>query len=111
MPELIQIIGMRNLDDNQKPVVNKLVNEYYQKFFRTLKNEISLQVHIKKTDKGGKRKRYELRVRVNAPTRIFESKKALDWDLQRTLHKAFKDLESQFKHKLHTDDQHNKTYG
>lgn len=108
--EPIQIIGIKELDEFELPLVNKLANEYYQKIQRELQNVTSVVIHVKCYEKEGKRKKYSIHVRVIAPTRIFESSKAQDWDLARTLHKAFRDIERELQHKLHTDDQHKKPY-
>ncbi len=108
MIEPIQIVGIKELDEPDKDIVNKLANEYFVKIKRKLKNFTSLLIHIKCSNKDGKKKMYSINARVTAPTRMFESTKAADWDLARTLHKAFKDLEREIEHKLHTDDQHDK---
>jgi hypothetical protein len=103
--DIIEFVGLPDLDEDEKRILNTLSTEYYQKIKRTLKNVTSLVVHVKKYKKQGKKHKYSLHVRAIAPTRAFESTKAADWDFARTLHKAFKDLENQIKHKLHSDDQ------
>ena len=100
--EPIQVVGIGLLDEQEKSIANKLVNEYYQKISRELKNTVSVTIHIKTHTKGGKRKKFDVRVKVSAPTRIFESQES-DWDLARTLHKVFKNMERQIKHRLHSD--------
>lgn len=107
--EPIQVIGIELLDDMEKAVTNKLVNEYYQKIFRELKNVTDVTVHIKAHSKGGKRKKFDIRIKAIAPTRIFEAQES-DWDLARTLHMVFKNMEREIQHKLRTDSQHNKPY-
>ncbi len=108
MMEPIQIVGIKELDEPEKDIVNKLANEYFLKFKRELQNFTSLVVHIKCYNKDGKKKKYSINARIISPTRMFESTKAADWDLARTLHKSFKDLEREIQHRLHTDDQHDK---
>jgi len=103
--ELIQCIGIDELDEQEKVIVNKLANEYFQKYVRILNNATNLQIHIKTYDDDGKQRKFSIHAKVVAPTVIFTSTKASDWDLARTLHKAFKDLENQIEHKLHTSDQ------
>jgi len=56
-------------------------------------------------DKEKKRKKFSIKVRVMAPTHVFESKHASDWDLARTLHKAFKNIEHEIEHRLKVSDQ------
>jgi len=97
--EAIQVIGTHLLDDFEKATANRLVNEYYQKIFRELKNITEVTVHIKAWTKGGKRKKYDIRIRAIAPTRIFEAQES-DWDLARALHKVFNNVEREIQHKL-----------
>ncbi len=109
--EVIQFIGVRELEPEEQQVVSNLSTEYYQKLKRSVKNFTSLAVHVKTHNKGGAKKKFSVHIRLIAPTHIIESRKAAaDWDLARTLHKAFKNIENEVKDKLHTDDQRPKTY-
>ena len=108
--EIIQFTGLKDLNDDEKEILNTLSTEYYQKFKRELKNLTSMGVHVKIYTKGGKTKKYSLHVKVIAPTKIFESEKAADWDFARTLHKAFKDLEKQIVKGLRSDTSYRKEY-
>ncbi|MDP7180651.1 MAG: HPF/RaiA family ribosome-associated protein [Candidatus Woesearchaeota archaeon] len=101
--EPIQVIGINVLDDKEQEAANTLINGYYEKIARELKNVTSVSVHLKAHSKGGKKK-YDIRIKALAPTRVFESQES-DWDLARTLHKVFKNVERQIQHKLHTDEQ------
>lgn len=103
--EQIQFVGVSKLSPEDQLVVNQLATEYYPKIKRSLKNVTNLVVHIKEYSKTGDRHKYSLHVRALAPTQVFESSKSSDWDLARALHKAFKDVERQIQHKLHTDEQ------
>jgi len=102
--EPIQYIGLDDLEAADRVILDKLSAEYYEKLKFLVKNELSLVIHIKAESKGGKPK-YDINIKAVAPTRHFQSTKAEDWDFARTLHKAFKDLEVQIKHALHSDDQ------
>lgn len=102
--EPIQVVGIEILDEQERGITNKLVNEYYQKIFRELKNITSVTVHLKAHTKGGKQRKFDIRVKAIAPTRIFEAQES-DWDLARTLHRVFKNVERQIQHKLHSDEQ------
>jgi len=97
--EPIQIVGIDELKEEDRPLVNKIANDYYGKIQRALKNITSLNIHIKQHSKGGKRKKSDIRIRVIAPTRVFESQES-DWDLARTLHRAFKNIERELEHKI-----------
>ena len=108
--EPIQIIGMDKLEnDVERETVNKIVNIYYEKIQRSLKNITSVSLHVKAHSKGGKAKKWDLRVKVIAPTKVFEAQES-DWELARSLHKVFKNVERQLQHKLHTDSQKPKSY-
>lgn len=95
----IQIIGIENLDDFEKAIINKLVNEYYPKIQRSIKNIVSIVLHIMAESKGGKRKRFTVKLRVIAPTRIFESS-AEEWDLVTALHKSFEEILHEIEHRF-----------
>jgi ribosome-associated translation inhibitor RaiA len=97
--EEIQIIGIDEIGDEDKDIVNKLANEYYEKLKRAIKNEISVRIHIKEHSKAGKRHKSDIRVQLIAPTRRFDAQES-DWDLARTLHKVFENIERQLQHKL-----------
>ncbi|MBI1971139.1 hypothetical protein HYS47_05295 [Candidatus Woesearchaeota archaeon] len=102
--EPIQYVGLDEVDQAGRQVLDRLSAEYHEKIQRSLNNPTSLQIHIKVYSKEGKKK-YSIHVKAVAATRLFQSTKAHDWDLARTLHKAFQDIEHQIKHKLHTDEQ------
>ena len=98
--EPIQIIGIDKVEDEtEKETINKLANEYYVKIQRALKNITSVTLHIKAHTKGGKSKKWDIRVKVIAPTRIFEAHES-DWDLARSLHRVFKNVERQVEHRF-----------
>lgn len=93
----IKFIGLDELEDVDQAMVRTLADEYYGKIQRELKNDTSLVVHIKAHVKGGHRNRYEITVRAEAPTRMFETH-CEEWDLAKGLHKTFKDIEREIQH-------------
>lgn len=95
----LQVIGMENLDEFEKGIINKLANEYYPKIQRAIKNMTSIVLHINAHSKGGKRKRYTIKIRAVAPTRVFESS-AEKWDLATALHKAFEEILHEIEHRF-----------
>lgn len=105
----VQIIGIEKLEDEEKGVFNKLVDEYHNKIQRELKNITNLTIHVKAHSKGGKAKKYDLRVKAVAPTRIFEAQES-EWELARALHKVFKNMIREIQHRLRTDSQRPKSY-
>ena len=108
--EPIQIIGIDEIDDEfEKATINKLANEYYEKIQRGIKEFTSVTLHIKKHSKGGKTKKWDMRVRITAPSQILEAQES-DWDLAKSLHKVFNNIERELQHKLRVDDQRDKPY-
>jgi len=107
--ETIQVTGIDELSEEEKGIVNTLANEYYGKIQRGLKNITSITLHIKQHSKTGKKHKSDIRVKVIAPTQIFEAQES-DWDLARTLHRVFKNIERQIEHRLKVSDQKDKSY-
>ena len=97
--EEIQITGMDEISEEDKGIINKLANEYYPKIKRVLKNEISIKLHVKQHSKTGNKHKSDIRVKVLAPTKVFEAQES-DWDLARTLHMVFKNIERQIEHRI-----------
>ncbi len=105
----IQYIGAKELNADEKRVLDKLSAEYHEKISRSLDNVSSIVIHIKNHGKGGK-KVFGINARVVAPTHVFESNTASGYDLAKALHQAFNDLEKQIQHRLRTDSQRPKSY-
>ncbi len=98
--EQIKIIGIKELNNNEAETVNRLAKEYYGKIQRAIKNITSLAIHVKTYNITGKRKQYEINVKVIAPTKTFDSK-AAEWDLAKALHKVFGKVERMIEHRFH----------
>ncbi len=101
--EVIQFVGVSVLSAEEQEVVQRLTTENYEKIKRELHNLTSMTVHVKCYEKEGNRKKYSMHVKVIAPTHVFDSSNADDWELPRALHKAFTDIKHQIQHRLHTD--------
>ncbi len=101
--EVIQFIGVSDLPAEEQAVVNTLTTEGYEKIKRKLHNIVNMSVHVKCYQKEGNKKKYSLHVKVAAPTQVFDSSNADDWELPRAVHKAFNDIMNQIQHKMHTD--------
>jgi len=107
--EPIQIVGLKELNDTEKATLNKISNEYYEKFKEMLKNEIALVIQVKNYGKGGKKK-YAITSRIKGPGPVFESKSS-DYDFAKAIHMAMTEMENQLKHRLKTDAQKPRTKG
>ena len=108
--EIIQFIGVKDLEPMEQETVQRLSTENYEKIKRDLKNITSLKVHVKLHKKEGERKKYSIRLLAEFPGRAIESKRAHDYELPRALHKAFNDIRTQIHHKMHTDTGWDKPY-
>ena len=98
--EQIKIIGIKELNEEEIDIVNKLAKEYYSKVQRAIKNITSIVIHVKIYNVTGKRKQYEVNVKVVAPTKSFDSK-AVEWDLAKALHMALGKVERMIEHRFH----------
>ena len=103
MAEIIQFIGLNELEGPEQDRVNALATEHYEKIKRLLNNATSLVIHIKPYNKSGHSSKYSIHVRALAPTKTFEADKT-DWDLARAMHKVFKALEKEIEHEFHSED-------
>ncbi|MBI4150331.1 hypothetical protein HY488_02920 [Candidatus Woesearchaeota archaeon] len=109
----IQYIGANELTPIERNTLDKLSTEYYPKIERMLKNMTSLVIHVKlhklsgkgKREPEAKRKKIGIHIRALAPTRIFTSTKAFDWDLAKAVHKSFADLQNIIKKSMRPDEQ------
>ncbi len=98
--EQIKIIGIKELNDNEIEIVNRLAKEYYNKIQRAIKNITSIVIHVKTYNVIGKRKQYEINVKIVAPTKTFDSK-AVEWDFAKALHMALGKVERMIEHRFH----------
>lgn len=97
----IRFIGLKKLSDAQQASVNKISGKYYTKIARSLKKEVDIDIQIKLEDVEGKRERFKIRIRVDQPS-FLANAQAIDWDLNRTLHKAFEAILHELEHKFKT---------
>ena len=108
--EIIQFVGVDVLPSNEQAVLQDLCTEYYEKIRRGIKNLTSLVVHLKEYSQEGGRHKFSFHIRAVSPAHTFVSTHSSDWDLARTLHRVFKNIERELQHKLKVDDQRNKPY-
>jgi len=102
---IIHAKGVDLLTEKEKQLTNRLLNEYYVRIQRQIKNLTVFSFDLKEYKKEGKAKKFSVHIRVEAPTRIFEADYA-DWDLARTIHKVLNKLMNEIEKRLHSSDQH-----
>jgi len=105
--KIIHLAGVDTLKERQKQLVNRLLNEYYPRIQRQLKNFTSFEVDIKNYKKEGKQKKFSINLKVVVPTRIFKAN-AIDWDLARALHNVLNKIMNEIESKMHSSNQHSK---
>tara|TARA_Y100000294_G_scaffold110209_1_gene102210 strand:+ start:87 stop:524 length:438 start_codon:yes stop_codon:yes gene_type:complete len=105
----IQYVGLNELTSSEKQLVKNLTEEYADKIDRSLPNMDQFIVHIKTQKATGGKRKFSIKSRASVGNKVFETK-AFDWDLARTLHKVFKDMENHIKHVLRNDTSYKKPY-
>lgn len=97
----IQFVGLKELEDVDQEMVQKLCTEYYGKIKRMLNNEVDVKVHIKTYKEEGARHKYSINISANAPTVKFDASKQSQkatWDLASAVHEQFKGLMREIEH-------------
>ncbi|GEM_PF-1016152 len=98
--KVLQFVGVKDLTIEEQELINDLSTKEFEKVKQSLKNTISMIIHVKNHGKKGAKNKYALHIRVIAPTGIIESCKSHDWDLARALRKSFEDIKNQIEHKF-----------
>jgi hypothetical protein len=99
--EVIQFVGLNELDEFAKDKVKVLCTSYHDKLKRLTHNITSLKIHIKQHSNDGGRINYFVNIKAIAPTKIFEVDKD-EWDIALVMHKAFKALYNEIEHHLNS---------
>ena len=139
MPDtsIINIAGIDILDERQKQVFNRLLNEYYPRIFRQIKNITVFEGKIKAYEKvgvasseskvseksknakeiksrkkgvfvkRGKDKKYSFSLKVVNPAGVFKADYA-DWDFTRVIHKVLNKMMNEIEGKFHSSDKYEK---
>ena len=102
--------GFNKLKENYlKYYAQKLCSFYAKKIDYLLNNSNKIIVNLKEygtAGKADKQHKFSIHILVDYPGRIITSTKASDWDLSRTIHKAFNDIETQVKKISKKDENH-----
>lgn len=109
--EVIQFIGLKDLEPEEQANVSRLATQYYEKIDRFANNLQGMTVHIKTYEKEGTKKKFSIHIRLKVPSKAtIECDKTHDFDLVRALHKAFNDIIEQTKHYFRKDTTRPKAY-
>lgn len=93
----IEYRDLKVLGDEEKPILNKLVREYYRKISIKIKNP-TLILKFRKYKASGKRAKYSIHTRVDSPS-LLATAEAFDWDFARAMHKVMRKVLNELKHK------------
>ncbi|HLC86111.1 MAG TPA: HPF/RaiA family ribosome-associated protein [Candidatus Nanoarchaeia archaeon] len=115
MDDIIRYSGINDLSDDEQVMLRSIIEKEFPKLKRYIKNNIDIMVHVKVLKKES-RKRYNINLRIDAPTRVFsehnqDTEKGGDWDLIKSAHKAVKALENEVKHRFKAEDKKKWKFG
>ncbi len=90
--------GLDRLEAMEVATIQKISGREFDKIKRNF-DKASLVVGVKKINAEGKRSKYEINARVDAPSLVLHAEHS-DWELQRVLHRTFENLKTEFEHKF-----------
>ena len=94
----LSFIGVNSLDETELNKLTTYSERFYNKTCKVLNDPLVI-MHIKKMKNSGKRYKYSVHSRIEAPS-LLASAEYSDWDLTRTLNKTFEKIENELEHKL-----------
>jgi hypothetical protein len=109
--EMIQYVGLRDLDEQEREAIQEIATKYHDKIKRKTKNDTRLMLHIKvhgaHKDKchgedhdADKKIKYGVHLKVVSPMHIFESEDS-DFDIRKAANMVFEHMLNQIEHKFH----------
>ena len=101
--EEVEIKNIEILNEKEKELTEKILNDYLKKIKRLVKDSPKIKVHIKEYNKEGKQKKFSINVDLHFSGRRLKSD-AANWDLSRTLHKAMVKIQNEIEHIFHASD-------
>ncbi len=99
-----EIINVEILNEKEREIADRLIDEYYSKIQRIIKKDFLLKVHFKEYDKDGKKKKYSINAEAIFSGKMINSS-SWDWDLARAIHKAMIKIENEIEKKFHISEQ------
>ena len=105
MPEPITIKGIEKITEEERSIINKLINSRFEKIQRQVKNETSIKVVVKTHEVESNRKKYGIEITAQIANNHFKSSES-DWKLSEALNKALDKIQTEIEHKLHVSEQH-----
>jgi hypothetical protein len=100
---LLEFTGLRELEPLEQTIVKGISQEYFPIIQREVHNDIDVLVHVKAYNKGGKRSKYSVHLKLIYAGNVLDVNKVHDWDLPRGVHESFVALLNMAKHKFRGD--------
>lgn len=94
----LSFIGVNSLNENELSKLSDYSQKFYNKTCKHLNDPLVI-LHVKKMKNSGKRCKYSVHSRVEAPN-LLASVEYSDWDFARTLNKTLEKVEIEIEHKL-----------
>lgn len=99
-PQVIQYIGVGDLQSGEREVLNQVVEGELDKIKRKMpKDTVNGTLQVKVYQKEGDRKKYSMHLKLQFSKFLIDSSNQDDWDLPTALHKAFESVHNQLQHK------------
>ena len=97
----LSLIGVNSLNEDELNKLSDYSQKFYNKSCRHLNDPLVI-LHVKKMKTAGKRCKYSVHSRVEAPN-LLASAEYSDWDFERTLNKTLEKIERELESKLRTN--------
>ncbi len=99
----LEFTGLRELEPLEQTIVKGIAQEYFPVLQRDVHNDINVLVHVKAYNKGGKRAKYSVHLKLIYAENSINVDHVHDWDLPRGVHEAFVALLNMAKKRFHLD--------
>lgn len=94
---MIQLSGIRGFKNDERIIMDRIIDEYKEKFSKLLNTAGTITIYFKKEKKQGDKVKYSIKLRVDKPKLEASS---LEWELSDALHKVLKRVESEIRHRF-----------
>ena len=99
----LEKVGFELLNEKTREDFDKIFEEHSPRIERKLKNVESCRIMLKEYGQG-RRTKFSIHILVNYSGKTLEAD-ATDWDLRKTVRKAFNKIEEEIEHVFHVSDQ------
>lgn len=94
---IIQYIGLRDLEPLEQDIVKRISEQCSPRLLREAHNDIDITVHVKTHNKGGSRSKYSVHLKLVYANNVLDIDKVADWELPRAVADAFEAMHQKIK--------------